>query len=74
MYFFARNYKIYHLFQTTYTIIFRHVGDLGNLVVQNKKAAVTADNQNSFVRLSGPKNVIGRSIVVSNRQITHKKT
>ena len=44
--------------------IFRHYGDLGNVVVQGGKATVGNANQNAFVRLTGEDNVIGKSIVV----------
>ena len=50
--------SIYNLF------IFRHYGDLGNVVVQGGKATVGNANQNAFVRLTGENNVIGKSIVV----------
>ena len=44
--------------------IFRHYGDLGNVVVEDGKATVGDANQNAFVRLTGEDNVIGKSIVV----------
>lgn len=46
----------------------RHVGDLGNIIA-NETSVAKVDIKDSMISLSGPFNIIGRTLVVSVKNL-----